>query len=65
MKSYEINNFVGASPLLVKVAATGLYVNVMCYAGSLQLQHTMTAAQAREMAAALIEFADALDGVAA
>lgn len=59
---YEISNFTGSCNLTVKVAAgAGKLVNVMCYAGSLELLHTMTPRQARQMADALIVCANKCD----
>ena len=62
---YQINNFCNGDPLTVQTSEPcgefGPLVYVLCYGGSLSLQHTMSPAQAREMAAALIACADAQD----
>lgn len=64
-----INNFIGKDPIEVQAAdwvharELGGIVLVLQDAGSMRLQHTMTASQAREMSAALLEAADEAEAI--
>ena len=56
--NFGISNFLNTSTLEI-ISATGLaelgpLVHVYCSSGSLSMQHSVTPAQAREMAAALL-----------
>lgn len=64
MKTITINNFCGGEPVEITTnvhPTIGALVSIYQSHGALSFQHSMRPKQAREMAAALIEFADALD----
>lgn len=71
MKKHLINNFTGRDPLTVMAAESELsrkeggLVHIIQDIASLRLQHDMTTAQARQMAAALLEAADDAEAFAA
>ncbi|MBK5203894.1 MAG: hypothetical protein JJD98_00345 [Polaromonas sp.] len=65
---YKINNFCGGEPIYVggnihPDLKIGAIVSLTQSHGAMSLNHSMTPAGAREMAAALVACADALDGV--
>jgi len=65
VKTVEIANFVGGSPLEIigyNSENNGPIVGLMQSAGSVRLHHAMRPEQARQMAAALIAAADELEG---
>lgn len=65
MKTVEIANFVGGSPVEILGYVSndnGPIVGLMQSAGSVRLHHAMRPEQARQMAAALIAAADDLEG---
>jgi len=67
VKTVEIKNFVGNSPMEVSGYISqdghGPLITVGQYAESLRFHHAMRPEQAREMAAALIAAADELEAV--
>jgi len=68
MQPILINNFADFAPLEITCnnhVKCGPLVSIMQSAGSLRFQHSMTPSQARDMAAALLAMADAIEKVAA
>ena len=64
MEKTDIPNFVNSSPLTIesrKNLSCGPLVSLSQNTGSMFFMHNMTPAQARDMAAALVAHADALD----
>jgi len=59
----SINNFCNGSPVEIHTSndKNGKLVNIVQYGSSMRFQHSMTPAQAREMAAALIISAHKLE----
>ena len=63
-----INNFCGAEPISVESNVhpeIGPLISIVQDVGAMRFQHSMTPAQAREMATALVAMADSFDEVAA
>ena len=63
-----IKNFAGGSPISIESNVhpeIGPLVSIVQNAQSVRFQHSLTPAQAREMAAALVALADAFDEVMA
>ena len=59
----EIPNFTGNNPITVSASnheGIGWLVNIIQYGGSIRFQHSMTPEQSRQLAALLIEMAEAL-----
>lgn len=72
MDKHSVTNFLGLDPINVssmqaRFSAVAGYIPALVQltqsAGSLSMCHSMTTAQARQLADALIAHADALDGV--
>ena len=63
-----INNFAGGAPIEINANVhpdIGPLVAIVQSLGAMRFQHSMTPAQAREMATALVAMADSFDEVAA
>ena len=63
-----INNFAGGAPIEINANVhpdIGPLVAIVQSMGAMRFQHSMTPAQAREMATALVAMADSFDEVAA
>ena len=67
MKVVYINNFVDGTPMEVRSnlsESNGPRVSLYQFSGSVSINHSMRPEQAREMAAALIDHADAVEQAA-
>lgn len=63
-----INNFAGGAPIEINANVhpdIGPLVAIVQSMGAMRFQHSMTPAQARDMAASLVAMADSFDEVAA
>lgn len=59
----KVLNFIDACPLVVTADRwdSEVYINIVQSCGSMRFQHSMTPAQARQLAAYLVECADLLE----